>query len=207
MILYFVHGWGFDRHFWAPLAALLPEWKHVYSDQGYFAEPQPAMPDGPCLAVTHSFGTMRVLSAPPAGLRGIAAFNGFTRFCAADDAPGVAERVIDRMLRRFAADPAGVLASFRASVGCKESFGAIDKDALGTDLLRLRREASPLPEVPVVSIQGDDDPLLSPDMRAQAFAGCDVRRTSAPQGGHLLPHTAPELCADAVRTMLAQLTR
>jgi pimeloyl-[acyl-carrier protein] methyl ester esterase len=23
--LLFAHGWGFDRHFWEPLAALLPE--------------------------------------------------------------------------------------------------------------------------------------------------------------------------------------
>ncbi|MFD1958014.1 methyltransferase domain-containing protein [Novosphingobium panipatense] len=122
MKLLFAHGWGFDRHFWAPLAALLPEWDHAIDDRGYFGEPCEPLLEGPCLAVTHSFGTMRVLAALPAGLVGIVAINGFERFTALPGRAGVPTRVLDRMLRRFENDPIGVLNDFHANCGSARRF-------------------------------------------------------------------------------------
>ncbi|KQM22131.1 alpha/beta fold hydrolase [Novosphingobium sp. Leaf2] len=204
MKLLFVHGWGFDRHFWTPLAALLPQWRHVMDDRGYFGAPCNPSAAGPCIAVTHSFGTMRVLAAPPLGLRGIVAINGFDRFTALPGRPGVPMRVLDRMLRRFETDPRGVLGEFRRTCGSAEPFGEIDAPLLQTDLLRLRDAAPPLPDVPLLTLQGGADPLLPPAMRSAVFAGAstaDVRRIDHAAGGHLLPIQAPQLCAAAVRGM------
>lgn len=196
MKLLFAHGWGFDRNFWRPLAALLPEWEQFSDDRGYFGAPgsSPALSAGPVLAVTHSFGTVRVLADPPPGLAGIVAINGFESFT-----PGVPARVVDRMLRRFASDPRGVLADFRRTCGCDEPFGAIDPEPLQADLRRLRDDRPPLPVVPVVTVQGARDPILPAQMRSTVFAGCAVRRAELPDAGHLLPLEAPELCASAIR--------
>ncbi|MBF7010296.1 alpha/beta hydrolase [Novosphingobium resinovorum] len=203
MKLLFAHGWGFDHRFWEPLAALLPEWAHVSYDRGYFgASHEPAV-EGPCLAVTHSFGTMRILAAPPPGLTGIVAINGFERFSALPGRPGVPVRVLDRMLRRFETDPRGVLAEFRKTCGSTEAFGEIDPAALAADLLRLRDAAPSLPDVPILAIHGGADPLLPPEMRAATFTGAQVRRIDHEAGGHLLPLQAPQLCAAAIRGMLA----
>lgn len=205
MKLLFAHGWGFDRHFWAPLAALLPEWEHETDDRGYFGAPVQSAVEGPSLAVTHSFGTMRVLAAPPVGLTGIVAINGFERFSAVPGRAGVPLRVIDRMLRRFETEPRAVLAEFRRTCGSDEGFGEIDAGLLHTDLLRLRDAAPPLPGVPVLMIHGGRDPLLPAAMREGAFAGADLRRMDHAEGGHLLPMEAPALCAAAVRGMAAAL--
>lgn len=202
MKLLFAHGWGFDASFWSPLAELLADWPAQIDDRGYFGKPAAPIFDGePCLAVTHSLGTMRVLAEPPPGLAGIVAINGFA--CFTGDA-GVPRRVVDRMTRRFQADPAGVLREFRRTCGCDAPFGAIDAP-LGADLLRLREETAPPPRVPVLSLQGARDPILPAAMRAAVFAGCAVRRLEHPGGGHLLPLEEPGWCARAVREAAATL--
>ncbi|PNU02181.1 alpha/beta fold hydrolase [Novosphingobium guangzhouense] len=207
MKLLFAHGWGFDRHFWTPLAALLPEWTHEIDDRGYFGAAHAPAVEGPCIAVTHSFGTMRVLAAPPPGLVGIVAINGFERFTAVTGRPGIPPRVLDRMARRFATDPRGVLAEFRKTCGASEAFGEIDAEPLAADLLRLRDAAPALRDlpgdVPIVAVHGGADPLLPPDMRAATFAGSRVHRIEHAGAGHLLPVEAPHLCAAAVRGIMA----
>lgn len=201
MILLFAHGWGFDRHFWEPLAALLSDLPHAFDDRGYFGDPAAPQIDGPCIAVTHSYGTMRVLADPPPRLAGIVAINGFDRFTAIPGRPGVPMRVVDLMLSRFEEDPRGVLSSFRASVGGEEHVGDINVEALHTDLKRLR-DAQPGPaKVPVLAIHGSADPLLPEKMRRAGFAG-PVSRMEHQGGGHLLPLEAPQLCAMAIRGML-----
>ncbi|SFF99350.1 pimeloyl-[acyl-carrier protein] methyl ester esterase [Novosphingobium sp. CF614] len=205
MKLLFAHGWGFDRDFWRPLAELLPEWPHAIDDRGYFGAAHAPEVAEPCLAVTHSFGTMRVLAAPPPGLVGIVAINGFERFTALPGKPGVGARVVDRMLRRFKADPRAVLTEFRRTCGCAEPFGEIDPEPLRADLLRLRDAQPPLPRVSVLALNGGRDPLLPTDMRAAVFAGCRVRRLSHETGGHLLPLEDPDFCARAVREAVGAL--
>lgn len=202
MKLLFAHGWGFDRQFWKPLARLLPDWEHAIDDRGYFGAPQDVTVEGPCVAVTHSFGTMRVLAAPPSGLTGIVAINGFERFTAVPGRAGVPVRVLDRMLRRFDTEPRGVLAEFRRTCGSEEPFGEIDAPLLHADLLRLRDAAPPVLRRPVLVLHGGCDPLLPEAMRAGTFAGADVRRIDDAAGGHLLPLEAPQLCAAAVRGMV-----
>lgn len=203
MKLLFAHGWGFDRHFWTPLAALLSEWPHLIDDRGYFGAPHEPVVDGPCIAVTHSFGTMRVLAAPPPGLTGIVAINGFERFTAVPGRAGVPVRVLDRMLRRFETEPRAVLADFRQTCGAAPDFQYLTPEPLAADLLRLRDAAPPLPKVPVLAIHGGADPLLPAEMRAVTFAGADVHRIGHAAGGHLLPLEAPDLCAAAIRGMIA----
>ena len=194
MKLLFAHGWGFDRHFWAPLAALLREWEHVFDDRGYFGAPEKVVPATPCLAIAHSFGTMRVLAEPPPGLVGLVAINGFERFTGEARVP---IRVVDRMLRRFASDPRAVLAEFRRTCGCDGPFGAIDPEPLHADLLRLRDEQAPPPAVPAAMLHGANDPILPAAMRSGTM--------EHPAAGHLLPLEDPEFCARAVRDMAARL--
>lgn len=204
MRLLFVHGWGFDAAFWAPLSRLLADLPQVIDDRGYFGEPRPALVDGPCLAVTHSFGTMRVLADPPADLFGLVAINGFERFSAAPGHAGVPVRVLDRMLRRFGEDPRTVLADFRRLCGANAEFGTIDTDVLHGDLIRLRDEYAPVPSIPVVSLQGARDPLLPEAMRAQALAAASPLSIAC-EGGHLLPIEAPKFCARVVREAIGRM--
>ena len=208
MIIRFVHGWGFDRSLWDGVIALLPEHDFRCEDRGYFGAPAEAAIAGEHLAVTHSLGTLHALAGPAPGCRGLLAINGFDRFGAAPEFPGVALRVLDRMLQRLAAAPAAVVGEFRARCGAPPAAGAPDLPALQRDLLMLRNtdcRAGPWP-ARLHTLEADDDPLLPLAMRDAVFASTPHRlRLRQPTGSHLLPLTAPAACAAAIRDLLDKL--
>jgi pimeloyl-[acyl-carrier protein] methyl ester esterase len=200
----FVHGWGFGPSIWDAVIAHLPDVDVVRADRGYFGAPEwpaPEWPtvDGPCLAVTHSFGAMALLGDAPQGCCGLLAINGFDRFTAADGHAGVHPRVIDRMIARLESDPAAVLRDFHARLGSAVPAGTPDAARLRDDLLAMRdgdrREASAAWPAPLLALDGADDPLLFPDMRAAQFADAPYVERATVAGGHVLPLTHPEICA------------
>ncbi|MDR7101722.1 alpha/beta fold hydrolase [Croceicoccus sp. BE223] len=204
--LLFLHGWGFDFTVWRDVAARLDGYPMAFAERGYFGAVGDAMPEGPVLAVAHSFGTMRLLADVPARCIGLVAVNGFDRFAAAPETPGVPVRVIERMQARLAEDAARTLADFRARCGTEEPAGGIVGEALERDLRALRHddlraEAGRL-AAPVLSLQGALDPVLPPAMRDVVLAeAARIERRTIADGGHLLPLTHPDACADAVRAM------
>ncbi|WP_374410268.1 alpha/beta fold hydrolase [Novosphingobium colocasiae] len=198
MNLLFLHGWGFDRHLWDALRPLLPQGDHAVDDRGYFCAQHRPEITAPCLAVTHSFGTMRLLDDPPAGLVGLVAINGFSRFARSEAGPGVPRRVIAQMLAGFDADPARVLRQFRAGCGVADAFPAIDAAMLRDDLVMLRDGTAPTATVPVLSLEGGRDHLLDPDTRAAQFLGTGLERREHPDAGHMLPLTHPAWCAQQI---------
>ena len=212
MILLFAHGWGFDAGFWTKLTGLLPQYRCLPADRGYFGTPQPGEPepDRPVIAITHSFGTMAVLRHPPANCRGLVAINSFDCFTTRADAAGVAPRLIKRMLAQFERDPAAVLADFRLACGWSEPFGALQTDRLRHDLQALanldcRADTARWP-APILSLQAARDPILPVAMRDQVFASArHLTRATHPVAGHLLPIEDPGFCASQITRFIDQL--
>lgn len=199
MKLLFVHGWGFDASLWDAVIACLPDADAVHADRGYFGGAAWPIVEGPCLAVTHSFGSMALLADPPADCRGLLAINGFDRFAEGEGRAGVPLRVIDRMLARLEGDPVAVLREFHARLGSDVPRGTPDTARLRQDLAALRNddrsEAVVRLAAPVIALEGADDPLLFAAMRAGQFAdAADLQRETL-DAGHLLPVTHPKLCA------------
>lgn len=210
LTLLFCHGWGFDGTVWDALASALPEFAQVRDDVGYFgASAQPAPPP-PCIAVTHSFGTMRLLDAPPPGLVGLVAIAGFDRFTATDGFPGSPRRVVDRMISAVAQEPATVLTDFHALLGSLVPAGTPETERLQADLVTMRdgdlRPRAAAIAVPILSLQAARDPLLSLGVRETVFAAAPgVMRRTHPGAGHLLPVEEPEWCAEAIRAFAGTL--
>jgi pimeloyl-[acyl-carrier protein] methyl ester esterase len=209
VILLFLHGWGFDASFWDELAGLLPEWRSECDDRGYFGARHELAPQEECLIVAHSFGAMRALASPPPRCRGLVAINGFDRFTAAGDAPGLSPRILDRMLTRFASEPQEVLSDFRRRCGSDALFGPADVTRLRDDLLALRdgdgRAQSKQWPSPILSLQGAQDPLLPAGMREGVFAEArNCQRHTHPDAGHLLPVSDAPYCARAIRAFVEQ---
>lgn len=207
--LLFVHGWGFDASIWHDLAGHFADRAYSCDERGYFGPL--AAPDvaGPVLAVAHSFGAMRVLADPPPGCVGLIAINGFDRFTATDDFPGVATRVVDRMIARLEDDAPATVAAFRAASGSDAPFEKPDIALLRRDLMTLRdgdcRALAAAARFPILSIQSANDAILPPAMRdavfAQAQAAMRVTHTAA---GHLLPVEDPGFCARAITAFAEQ---
>lgn len=208
--LLFVHGWGFDASFWAPLQALLEGRAMLFSDRGYFGAPQEPVVEGPVVVVAHSQGAMQAVAKPPSRCRGLVAINGFDCFAARPGFPGVSPRVIDRMLMRLDSSPDSVVADFRARCGVDGEVPPPDTARLGHDLEQLRngdvREAVAVWKAPILSLQGARDPIVPETMRAALFASArQVTVIEHPDGGHVLPLTHTVWCAARIAAFVDRL--
>lgn len=208
--LLFCHGWGLDAAMWDPLAALLPEFAQARDDAGYFGAAVAADPQPPYLAITHSFGTMRLLAAPPPGLAGLVTIAGFDRFTVTTNFPGIAFRIVDRMVSAVAQEPETVLADFYARYDCLIPAGIPDAGRLQADLVVLRdgdeRARAAALGVPILSLQAEHDTLLPVGLRESVFAAAPgVMRRTHPAAGHLLPRQEPGWCAEAIRSFASTL--
>lgn len=188
--LLLLHGWGFDASVWDDLVSLLPDFPVMRWDRGYFGTPLRSAPPADMLAVGHSLGAMILARELPAGIP-LVAINGFDRFTGED---AVAPRLVERMRVRFDQAPATVLNDFRRRCGAETAMQPLDLATLADDLALLgRTDLSPVPPRRILALQGGEDPILPPELRAHAFAG--AAHVSCDDGGHLLPRSHPQFCA------------
>jgi len=210
VIVLFLHGWAFDRTVWGDVIGFLPGVECRVADRGYFGNPCALDAPGDTLVVAHSLGAMQALANLPAHCRGMVAINGFERFSAATDWPGIAPRVLQRMLARLDEDPASVVNEFRMRCGTVAQDGPADLAALRADLTMLRdgdtRAAAAAWRLPLITLEADDDPIVPQSLRDAAFAAVPGRvRLRRATGGHLLPLADPATCAATIRDALDAL--
>jgi len=204
--LLLVHGWGRDSGFWWPLLRRLADWPVVAWDLGFHGQPsRPALPKGrPVVAVGHSFGLLWLLHEKPVDWAGLVSINGFPRFTQAEDFPeGVAPRLVERMIARFAAAPEAVHGDFMQRCGvshpCNEGLSA---PALAGGLHALAEWDCRGAGKVDLALAGRGDPIVSPAMTEGGFAGTPIEWQD---GGHLLPLTAPDWCAERLRQFVGSL--
>jgi pimeloyl-[acyl-carrier protein] methyl ester esterase len=203
LTLLFMHGWAFDASLWRDLSPRLADFRCVAADRGYFGEPVVPETDGPVIVVAHSLGAMLALASPPGDCRGLIAVNGFDRFVAGPDSPGVAGRIVERMLDRLPAEPEQVVRDFRRRCREAEAFGLADVQRLKADLAFLRngdcRGQTAAAPFPILSLQGADDPILPLALRDAAFKRAPhLQYAVCPDGGHLLPLSHADWCAEKI---------
>lgn len=201
-----LHGWGMDRHTWDAVIARLPEFTCEADDRGYFG---PALAAGAAdLVVTHSMGALRALASLPHGARGLVAINGFDRFAQAPDYPdGVPAISTGRMAERLAQDPQAELTRFRLRTGSTPPPPITDAQTLEADLAMLREwDGRGRWQGPLLLLGGADDRVVRTAHQAASFADrSDALRRTVPGAGHLLPLTAPDLCAAAIRELAERI--
>lgn len=201
-----LHGWGMDRQTWDAVIPLLPEFVCQADDRGYFGPAEAASPAD--LVVTHSLGALRALHTPPEGCRALVVINGFDRFGQAPDFPdGVPGIATTRMAERLEADAQAELTRFRLRIGAGAPRPIADRAALLADLDFLRSfDGRGLWQGPLLLLGGDADLVVRPAHQAACFADRpEALRSTIRGGGHLLPVTAPDACAAAIRQMAGMI--
>lgn len=194
--LILLHGWGFDASLWDELARALPDYPITRWDRGYFGAPATSAVKGPVVGIGHSLGSMLLADMLPPEAP-LIAINGFDHFTGPD---GVAPRVVERMLSRFAETPADVLTDFRARCGAPPACGKLDEARLADDLSLLAAHRAVPGQRRVVSLQGGTDPILPAGLRDTVFPG--AARATCAEAGHLLPVTHAAWCAARIRAFL-----
>jgi pimeloyl-ACP methyl ester carboxylesterase len=214
------HGWGFDRHVWDDVRTrLAPSHRVETIDFGFSGAIPPARAEGsalgvpslaePVIAVGHSLGACWWLTQAPIPWRRLLTINGFPRFTeAADYAPAVAPRVLARMRKTFALNPAEVLNEFRTFCGAPPAPDAFDAARLadGLDWLAQWDGRARLAEraADVWALAGSNDPIVPATMSRAALACLPTDHLAfADVAGHVLPLAAPDLCANWIEKIAA----
>jgi pimeloyl-[acyl-carrier protein] methyl ester esterase len=207
LTLLFAHGWALERTLWdGVLAALGDEAAGVVvRDAGYYGRSANPAPKGAVLGIGQSLGALELLAEPPPGLIGVVALDGFARFGKADDFPeGVAGRVLERMKARLGQ---GALAEFVERAGGALPADEPDAVRLTEGLDRLYALDGRACRLPVWRLHADQDPIATLAMADASFVGMNVvERRIRPSTDHLSPLSAPQACADLIRTAVQALS-
>lgn len=190
--LLLLHGWAFDASVWDALLALLPDFSAVRWDRGYFGPAHNPAASGPAVAVGHSLGAMILADRLPPDVP-LVAINGFDHFTGEG---GVPARVVGQMQHRFDADPGQVVDTFRARCGAEPADRPLNVPVLRTDLALLAVHRASTTARRILVLHGGADPIVPESLRQSGFPG--AARTEIADGGHLLPLTHPQWCADQI---------
>ena len=196
--LLLLHGWGFDTRLWDRLAEALAAFRTVRWDRGYFGDRAEPEIEAPFAAIGHSLGAMLLAERVPAATP-LVAINGFDRFTGEG---AVAPRIVERMRARFAEAPEAVLTDFRRRCGAPPASGKLQRERLAEDLVLLATHKVASQPRCILTLQGGCDPILPETLRESVFPG--AQRTTQPHGGHLLPVTHPEWCAEQIEGFLCK---
>ncbi len=216
--LLLVHGWGFGAGVWHPLKRLLPKTTIHTLNLGYFGPEQlQTPPPYPFIAVGHSLGFLWLagqLSTPhfATHCQGLISINGFTRFAHAPDFPfGMAKRILTRMHSHLASDPISVLTAFQQQGGLTKPPALpneINQSALQQGISWLvdwdYRHALSQWSRPILAIATQDDAIVTPAMTRALFAPETIHWLLT--GGHVLPLTQPQACADQIKPFMSTLS-
>jgi pimeloyl-[acyl-carrier protein] methyl ester esterase len=199
-LILFVHGWGYDAHFWDSLRMLLGDTPSAALDLGFFGPPDTTLPRDVTLLVGHSLGFLWVLRQSALTHVPLIGINAFPRFLEAGDyRPAVGLRVLERMKRRAVGDTRGVLAEFWSRAGAAGPERTPNAAALADGLDHLaawdERENLARRASPTRLIAGSEDAIVSPAMTKMAFRGSEIAWLP---GGHALPRSH---AADIARLM------
>ena len=203
MDIVYIHGWGYGAAVWNPLCRILetelPEHENHFIDLGFTGvEQQPELPDN-AVVIAHSLGVLLALknlahlNAPSYFI----AINGFD--CFFKHGP---VRQMEAMQKNLHRKPWAQMVMFWRACGtmpfAKEDELNLEKLAQGLDMLLTHDAEEALKNLscPVLALGSRDDAIVGPDMFESIWQ--DHSLVWAKDGGHVLPLSRPEWCADHI---------
>lgn len=206
MQLVFVHGWGFHAGVWERTAPRLAHYDPVFLDLGFVRNGPRAVGYFPenAVYVGHSFGVLWLLKHGPRRMRALVSVAGFDCFHAFADAHAIAA-----MQSGMERNPEAQLKAFWRSCGT-----GVFADPEATDIATLKagldwlarwdeRDAHRALDCPVLALASEDDVVVPYQASREMWADADLRTCRT--GGHGLPLTEPEWCAEQIESFLRAL--
>lgn len=201
MKLVLVHGWGFHSGVWDKLIPHLDGHDIHRIDLGFMREGPRASNEMPAdsLCIGHSFGVMWLLKHGPRPLRGLMSIAGFD--CLHKYVP---KDVLDAMREGMLTDPHTQMKNFWKNAGFagNEPEGDPDFGGLrgGLDWISTWDVGEELKNLgaPVLALAARDDRVVREEMTEDIWGGGLAELHWRDEGGHLLPLTHPEWCAEHI---------
>lgn len=196
-----VHGWGFNAGIWDELRnkmgskARLNEFNLGFIRGG--PENAGNWPEN-AIAIGHSLGVLWLLHHKKQhNFKALVSIQGFDRFC-----PHIPPSRVERMRRDLAADAASTMGRFWRACGTQpfaplESFGLERLDeGLGWLLDWDETETKANLDCPLLALASRDDAIVPPSMSSAIWGEETIVWSEG--GGHVLPLSRPEWCAQHV---------
>lgn len=203
MQLVFVHGWGFHAGIWEALLPRLEGHETGVVDLGFCRGGPKAVTSLPAGAVYigHSFGLLWLLRHGPRPMKALVSIAGFDCFHA-----HVAPSAIDPIRVGIAKNLPAQMRHFWRQCGAPD-FTATEFDRAtllaGLDWLSRwdgRKELETF-HAPLLALASEDDAIV-PAAASRAMWEGRADFHMRPDGGHALPLTRPEWCAERIGTFL-----
>ena len=194
----FIHGWGFDGSVWEKLIPLLPGIRPHYIELG-FADAERAVTtirQDHAIVIGHSLGVLWYLKNHPSSAKALISIAGFDCFTTV-----VGNRVLRAMKAKLGKCAEDLLQDFWAQCGVNEpGLKQFDVQRLDDGLGWLQKWNCE-PELqnlncPKLALAAQDDQIVAIE-KSRAIWGGDLCETET--GGHVLPLTKPEWCAEKIQ--------
>ncbi len=194
----FCHGFGFDPHFWDPIAPYFSQEKCSFIDLGYFNNPSDShyLNDQKIIGIGHSIGLSKLTSMHN-NFDCLIGLNSFTNFLGSDQTMYTKrQRELKALRSSFLKDPDSTLRNFYVRCGAPEfiecnDFSTLDLDLLLSDFEWLQKEHK-LPDVPTLILSSDDDSIVPQAITSDNFSRQPyVQRDSIANAGHALGFKEP----------------
>lgn len=207
MDIIFAHGWGFDAKCWIAVAEEFKDHNLHYIDMGFTgtAMDSAGLPDD-ALWVCHSLGLPWMLRYGPTSVRGIVSIGGVPAF-----KEGMNPKIIAMMKRRLQSDLYAQMQEFWQANGLSYDYCAemdLKAELLieGLDHLMRWDEREKLNglDCPILVLSSEDDVITPSDMISFAWKSYTI--VFRKDGGHALPLTRPDWCAEQIKGFLNDLS-
>lgn len=207
MKLVFVHGWGCHAGIWDKLIPRLPGHEPVVLDLGFVRggpKGASAIPED-AVCIGHSFGVLWLLKHGPRPMKALVSIAGFDCFYR-----HVPPEVLPAMKEGVMRDAPAQMRDFWRRCGFpEEPAGDLDTGALraGLDWLATwdasdERRAL---DAPVLALASEDDMIVRKPMTQAVWGQGDADLRWTATGGHMLPLTRAEWCAEQIGAFIDDL--
>ena len=202
MKLVLVHGWGFHSGVWDRLVPLLGDHEVHRIDLGFIRGGPRASNEMPAnsLCIGHSFGVMWLLKHGPRPMRGLVSIAGFD--CLHKHVP---HDVLGAMREGMLLTPETQMEMFWESCGAGENrpVGTLDKGGLrgGLEWVAAWDETAAFKTLgaPVLALAAENDLIVRKEASEAIWGGGGAELHWHSSGGHMLPLSEPEWCADHIK--------
>jgi pimeloyl-[acyl-carrier protein] methyl ester esterase len=197
LTFHMIHGWGYSAAMWEYLAKTMPNSPLILSELGFLQDKSIGYNTACDVMITHSLGTLYGLKNAAAPQKGLVVINGFTNFMSF-----TTEDSLNLMHEGITRNAETTLRSFWRQCGIMPDYNAdlLNHETLQNGLEWLKawdvRSQLELLSCPVLILAGAKDKICPETMMRDHWQGFEI--VIHPGGGHALPLTHPEWCAQQI---------
>lgn len=211
----FIHGWGFDDRVWSQMLSHFKSADYSTVNMGFIGERSPLPDMDGAVVVGHSLGLMWALKNMKQNMkrdpRALISICSFTRFSESESGSDLSRRKLQHMRQRLDLDPGALMQDFWNSWEVSDLYkdSVIHPSVLKDGLDWIGQwDVGPAVDklsCPILALAAQDDTVVIPKMTQKSWGKRATQMEWSESGGHILPMTRPDWCAEHIQRFVGGL--